>query len=896
VDKRTITFLIMSKLPKNLLLTLLLLIPLFFVLTVKIAEAQVVLPGDIVFKVTTDKRQYAIGEDVSITIKAINKSLIPYTLRFSSSRQATYLIGRYLESAGKQFDRFPTAVEIPAGSSYEWNFIHKSSDYELEEGDHTIFGLVVGYGGESAKITVGTPTSPIVVKVSTDKPTYTQDENVGITVKAKNKSSEIVVLSFPKSDKQVDYLISNGFRWSDHQIYTGLPTFVTLLPFGEKEWSLTYEPAKYGSLSVGNHTIVGEVGQIGEYGSAITQITVEAAPPLTITTVSLPSAAVGAPYKATVSASGGRGSYLWSANNLPPGLSLASEKCVVVPCRNPATISGTPTTAGIYAFAITVSEDFQFQKAVRAFTIQIVIIKPDLLIEVSTDKPTYAPNERIVITVSAKNKSFQNNAVFIFNNHQQADYVIDGKFRWSDGQTFTQSPTYIMLEPLKNKEWYFTHTFDKYPLGVGIHAIVGEVVGYGNASVQVTVRTPLPPPPPPPSPLIITTVSLPSAIVGNPYKTTVSASGGKGSYLWSASLPPGFSLTSEKCVVVPCQGPATISGTPTTVGKYALTITVKDDVQKAMRPFTITVNVTTQRPNLSYKVFTDKKTYTLYEDIEITVEVTNRSLNGTALNFTTSKQADYVIDEKFRRSDGKIFTQALTSVTLLPLKPERWYFTHTFDEYPLDAGIHTIVGEVVGYWRSSVEITVVGGTPFFPPVTPPVTPPQPPVTPSTLVVNVPALNVRGARGLDAPIIGLVYEGDALGVIDDIENDYKWTKVLTPNGVIGWVSNEYVTLVTTDEQPIVEEEAAEEELTVFGRNMGMGAIGPDVTELQKFLGDQGFYEGEATGYFGPITFEAVIRFQEEYEEILAPLGLSKGTGFVGDRTREFIEQILSEDQD
>ncbi len=78
------------------------------------------------------------------------------------------------------------------------------------------------------------------------------------------------------------------------------------------------------------------------------------------------------------------------------------------------------------------------------------------------------------------------------------------------------------------------------------------------------------------------------------------------------------------------------------------------------------------------------------------------------------------------------------------------------------------------------------------------------------------------------------------------------------------------------------------------NLYFGVQGNQVKCLQKFLKLQGvniYPEGLTTGYFGNLTRSAVIRFQEKYKsEILAPLGLTNGTGFVGSSTRQKINEL------
>ena len=81
------------------------------------------------------------------------------------------------------------------------------------------------------------------------------------------------------------------------------------------------------------------------------------------------------------------------------------------------------------------------------------------------------------------------------------------------------------------------------------------------------------------------------------------------------------------------------------------------------------------------------------------------------------------------------------------------------------------------------------------------------------------------------------------------------------------------------------------------NLSFGMQNSDQVKcLQNFLRLQGqdiYPEGLVTGNFGSLTKSAVIRFQEKYRsEILTPVGLSSGTGYVGEKTRYKINQILS----
>jgi len=80
---------------------------------------------------------------------------------------------------------------------------------------------------------------------------------------------------------------------------------------------------------------------------------------------------------------------------------------------------------------------------------------------------------------------------------------------------------------------------------------------------------------------------------------------------------------------------------------------------------------------------------------------------------------------------------------------------------------------------------------------------------------------------------------------------------------------------------------------FNNNLRIGETSQEVLSLQQALSKEGIYEITMAedGYFGEVTASAVVEFQEKYaSEILTPVGLRHGNGFVGKLTRTKLNNL------
>lgn len=71
--------------------------------------------------------------------------------------------------------------------------------------------------------------------------------------------------------------------------------------------------------------------------------------------------------------------------------------------------------------------------------------------------------------------------------------------------------------------------------------------------------------------------------------------------------------------------------------------------------------------------------------------------------------------------------------------------------------------------------------------------------------------------------------------------------------------------------------------VFNSNLSIGMRGNEVSKLQRYLYSQGLLVISPTGYFGNLTLQALIKFQQRHN-------IYPARGFFGQITRNFINSI------
>lgn len=249
---------------------------------------------------------------------------------------------------------------------------------------------------------------------------------------------------------------------------------------------------------------------------------------LTITTDTLPGGRIGAAYTATLSATGGSGTYTWSltSGSLPDGLTFG----------NTGIISGMPARVQTGEFTVSVTDSMQaFQS--KSFAIVIVSQPVSSLTITGATLPRGIVGVFYTATLSASGGT--------------------GNYTWE--VTEGDLPAGLTL----NSNGIISGT----PLAASNNnftVLVTDTSSYNasrTCSISIITADY--------THIAITTQSLPHGTAGTYYSQTLMASGGGGTYTWKVStgeLPPGLILSKT----------GILYGTPSAPGTYTFSAKVSD--------------------------------------------------------------------------------------------------------------------------------------------------------------------------------------------------------------------------------------------------------------------------------------------------------------------------------
>ena len=277
-------------------------------------------------------------------------------------------------------------------------------------------------------------------------------------------------------------------------------------------------------------------------------------PPVTIPTTSLAGGSTGASYADGVSVSGGVSPYVYSTTggSLPPGLAIDGST---------GKITGRPIASGVFAFTVQVTDNLGAQSTKS--------------LSINVSQGLTIPN--CPAPIGNVGQSYTSPLVAQGGSTPYTWSISSGSL--PAGLILQSTDTVTMI----------TGT----PSAPGASAFVVQAVDAANSNItracSIQINS---------APLTIGVPQLPTGLLGTSYSQTLTASGGRGPYVWSivgSGAPTGFSIDST----------GVLSGVPSTVGTYTFTVQVTDqDGNVAQQSITVTILAGTA-PNVTITGLSD---------------------------------------------------------------------------------------------------------------------------------------------------------------------------------------------------------------------------------------------------------------------------------------------------
>jgi hypothetical protein len=335
--------------------------------------------------------------------------------------------------------------------------------------------------------------------------------------------------------------------------------------------------------------------------TATSSVSITVATPVTITTTALDDGTTGTPYSASLTATGGTGSYVWSvvSGSLPTGLVLSGI--------SGSTISGTPTAAGTSSFTVRAT-DSGGRTATHVLSITITASLTSVATGEIAGRGTVSGALEATHTLDGAGQSItevssggrprdrydwmdhtwivpvapgSNTLTIVASWNDGGDNDSGARFEWFDGSSWNTVGTIGSSTPTTISALLGVPAVTEVQIRVSDTDRTARNSSTDRVTVDLISLTGDGETPPP----SIVTTEVPDASFLVEYSVSIDVIGGTSPMVWeitSGSIPSGLTLDETTGV---------ISGTPTSLGDWTFTVRVTDAENRSVTSGALSISV-----------------------------------------------------------------------------------------------------------------------------------------------------------------------------------------------------------------------------------------------------------------------------------------------------------------